>query len=202
MDKFSKYLKITSFILFFSIFFCSIIFAAHTGAHDAGHSSEEFKAQLWDFVWKIINFGILAFLFYKLLKKPLKGFLSSRREKIETAIVEAENSLKLAKDREREYEEKIKNLEKERAKIIEQYKQEGELEKKRIIELAEEKAKKIVEQAQNIIELEIIKEKEEIKKKTAQKILILAEELVKKNINEDDHKRIINDSLERMVNIN
>ncbi len=192
-----RFFKIFLYVLLIVILFYSFGFAG-----EAAHGEEHLKRQLWDFVWRIINFGILVFLLYKVGKKPFKEFLSSRKEKIETAIVEAENALKLAEDRKKEYEEKIKNLEKEKESILEQFKKEGEAEKERIIASAEIKAQKIIEQAKSTAAQEIEKEKELIKVKTTEKVIKLAEELIKKNITEEDQKRIINNSIERMVSSN
>jgi F-type H+-transporting ATPase subunit b len=166
---------------------------------EAAHGEHELKRQLWDFVWRIINFGILVFLLYKVGKKPFKEFLFSRKEKIETAIIEAENALKLAEDRKKEYEEKIKNLEKEKKAILEQFRKEGEIAKERIIADAEEKAKKIIQQAKVAAEQEIEKEKELIKLETVNKVISLAEDIIKKNITDEDHDKIIKKSIERMV---
>ena len=195
-----RFFKIFLYVLLIVVLCYSFGFAGEA-AH-ATHGEDHLKRQLWDFVWRIINFGILVFLLYKVGKKPFKEFLSSRKEKIETAIVEAENALKLAEDRKKEYEEKIKNLEKEKESILEQFKKEGEAEKERIIASAEIKAQKIIEQAKSTAAQEIEKEKELIKVKTTEKVIKLAEELIKKNITEEDQKRIINNSIERMVSSN
>ena len=187
-------------IIFFTLSIVFILIMNSLGfCAEAAHGEHELKRQLWDFVWRIINFGILVFLLYKVGKKPFKEFLFSRKEKIETAIIEAENALKLAEDRKKEYEEKLKNLEKEKEKILEQFKKEGEIEKEKIIAQAEEKAKKIIEQAKVSAEQEIEKEKELIKLETVNKVIKLAEDLIKKNITKDDHDKIIQKSIERMV---
>ncbi len=194
MKNIFKRILLPFFILLFLVAVC---FATET------HGGEgELKRQLWDFVWRIINFGILVFLLYKVGKKPFKEFLYSRKEKIETAIIEAENARKLAEDREKEYKEKIKNLEKEKKAILEQFRKEGEAEKERIIEAAELKAEKIIEHAKIAAEQEVEKEREKIKQETTEKIIKIAENLLKENIKEQDHERIINNSVERMVSVN
>jgi F-type H+-transporting ATPase subunit b len=180
----------------FIVVFATVLFAAEA------HGEHDLKRQLWDFIWRIINFGILVFLLYKVGKKPFKEFLYSRKEKIETAIIEAENAKRLAEDRKKEYEEKLKNLEQEKQQILEQFKKEGEAEKARIIALAESKAEKIIEQAKVSAEQELEKEKEKIKRETTEAIIKMAEEIIKKNITSKDHNRIINNSIERMVSIN
>ncbi len=186
----------------FLSFFVVLCFSVVVMASEAHGGDGELKRQLWDFVWRIINFGILVFLLYKVGKKPFKEFLFSRKEKIETAIIEAENARKLAEDRQKEYEEKIKNLEKEKAAIIEQFKKEGEAEKARIISAAELKAEKIIEHAKISAAQEVEKEREKIKRETTEQIMEIAEKLLKENITEEDHNRIINNSIERMVSVN
>jgi F-type H+-transporting ATPase subunit b len=191
MKKFFKFI----FAIIFVFIFVTLCFASEA------HGEHELKRQLWDFVWRIINFGILVFLLYKVGKKPFKEFLFSRKERIETAIIEAENAKKLAEDRKKEYEEKLKNLAKEKERILEQFRKEGEAEKEKIIAMAEIKAEKIIEQAKLSAQQEIEKEKEKIKKETTETVLKVAEKLLKENITKEDHERIINNSIERMVSV-
>ncbi len=157
------------------------------------------KQMLWDFIWRIINFGILVFLLYKVLKRPISQFLYSRKEQVEVALKEAEEARIKAEEKYKEYQEKVKNLEKEKAEILERMRKEAEAEKERILKEAKEKAKKIIEQAKVMAQQEFEKEKEYIKREATEKVINLATELLKRNITDDDHQRLIKETIERMV---
>ena len=180
-------------LFFILIFTSSYLFAEGHGAHGVD------KRMIWDFVWRIINFGILVFFLYKVLKNPLRQFLYSRKEQVEVALKEAEEARIKAEEKYKEYEEKVKNLEKEKEAIIERMKKEAEAEKARILREAEEKAKKIIEQAKILAQQEFEKEKEMLKIEATEKVINLATELLKRNITKDDHQKLIQETIERMV---
>ena len=174
--------------------FSTLLFAAEGhGVHGVD------KRMLWDFVWRVINFGILLFFLYKVLRKPISQFLYSRKEQVEIALKEAEEARIRAEEKYKEFEEKIKNLENEKQAILERMKKEAEAEKERILREAEEKAKKIIEQAKVLAQQEFEKEKELLKVQATEKVINLATELLKRNITKDDHQKLIKETIERMV---
>ncbi len=181
------------FFIIFILTATSLLAAEGHGAHGVD------KRMLWDFVWRVINFGILVFFLYKVLKKPISQFLYSRKEQVEVALKEAEEARLMAEEKFKEYQEKVKNLEKEKAEIIERMKKDAEAEKERILREAREKAKKIIEQAKVIAQQEFEKEKEIIKREATEKVINLATELIKKNITKQDHQKLIKETIERMV---
>ncbi len=183
----------------FLLFFIFILLSASLYASEAHGVHGVDKRMLWDFVWRVINFGILVFFLFKILKKPLSQFLYSRKEQVEVALKEAEEARLKAEQKYKEYEEMIKNLEKEKAEIIERMKKEAEAEKQRILKEAEEKAKKIIEQAKVLAQQEFEKEKEMLKVQATEKVINLATELLKRNITKDDHQKLIKETIERMV---
>jgi len=183
-------------ILLFLIF---ILFSAFLYASEAHGAHGVDKRMLWDFIWRVINFGILVFFLYKILRKPISQFLHSRKQQVELALKEAEEARLKAEEKYKEYQEKIKNLDREKAEIIERMRKEAEAEKNRILKEAEEKAKKIIEQAKVIAQQEFEKEKEMLKVQAAEKVINLAEELLKRNITKNDHQKLIKETIKRMV---
>ncbi len=180
-------------LIIFLLFSASLFAAEGHGAHGVT------KQMLWDFLWRIINFGILVFFLYKVLRKPISEFLYSRKEQVEVALKEAEEARIKAEEKFKEYQEKIKNLEKEKTDIIERMKKEAQVEKERILREAEEKAKKIIEQAKVLAQQEFEKEKELLKVQATEKVINLATELLKRNITKNDHQKLIKETIERMV---
>ena len=90
----------------------------------------------WDFCLRLMNFAIMLGLLIYLLKKPIGNFFVSRRENIQNTLNELEQK-KLEADRKcAEYQAKLATLDKEVEQIVAEYVQEGEMERRKIIEAA------------------------------------------------------------------
>ena len=99
-----------------------------------------------------INFGLLLFLLYILLYKPLMGFLDARAKKIASDIDEAinnkEESLKVLD----EYKSKIKDIQSEADHLFSEARKKAEEEKQKIIDAAQNESRTIIEQAKGEIQ--------------------------------------------------
>lgn len=161
-------------------------------AAEGGHEEKS------DMVWRIINFLVLAAALYFLLAKKIKNFLYERRESIKKALEEARTAREEAEKKYKEYEAKVAVLDKKVLDITEQLLAEGIAEKDRIIEEAQKVASKIKEQTKIAIEQEIKKAKEGIKGEVINLAIIMAEEILRKEIKPDDQTRLIKEYIERM----
>ena len=148
--------------------------------------------------WKTVNIIILLALLYWLLKKPVSRFLSDGIEsvvsKFEKARKEKEEALKILKEAERKSEE-VKG---EAEKILFYSREVAEREKEQIIAEARETAERIVKMADEEIEKELYKAKEELKKFAAQKAVEIAEAKLKGSITPEVNKKLIESSLEKI----
>lgn len=148
--------------------------------------------------WKTVNIIILLALLYWLLKKPVSRFLSDGIEsvvsKFEKAKKEKEEALKILKEAERKSEE-VKG---EAEKILSYSREVAEREKEQIIAEARETAERIVKMADEEIEKELYKAKEELKKFAAQKAVEIAEAKLKGSITPEVNKKLIESSLEKI----
>ena len=97
---------------------------AYASGGEAAHTP------LWkEYLWKIINFGVLFFVLFKFGKKPLQDFLKTRTELIEKTLKEAQEAKILAQKALAEVEERLKVKDKELEEIISSARQSGENEK-------------------------------------------------------------------------
>jgi len=173
--------------LTFSIFpMCGTVFAG---------GGEEHVHTLMDWVWKIVNFGLLVFILVKFVKKPLQDFLQQRKETIEKTLKEAKEAKELAQKALAEVEQKLASKDKEIASIVDGAKEAGEIERTRLIEEAEKMKVRIIEQAKMNIDYELRKAKEAIQNEAAEAALIRAEEMIKENITDKDQERLFQESL-------
>jgi F-type H+-transporting ATPase subunit b len=86
--KSQKFKKLILPLIIFSFAFASYAF---------GSGEEAEQTPLWkEYMWKIINFGVLVFILVKFAKKPLQDFLRKRTELIEKSLNEAKEAKEAA----------------------------------------------------------------------------------------------------------
>ena len=168
------------------------------GGHAEAHSSVT-PAKLMDFVWRSLNFLVLVVVLYIVLKKPLSSALSGRRDQIANTLKDFEQKKAAAEKRYQELEGKLADLEAERDKIIAEYIRLGEEEKVKIIAHAHTLAERIREQADKSIAQEVAQAKVELKREVAIQAAAMAEELIRKNINDRDQVRLVEEYLDKVV---
>lgn len=180
---------ITAFTAFHLLFTSSPIIAAEEGGHDGGG----------DMTWRLINFAILiTILFLAARYIKVKDFFAGRRESIKIALEDAKKAKEEAEKKMREFELKLVLLDKKIEEIYQEIKLEGEIEKKRIIEEANQMADKIQKQAKFISEQEIKKAKESVKKEIARVAVEMAEEILRNEMTAVDQERLIKEYLDKV----
>jgi F-type H+-transporting ATPase subunit b len=97
-----------------------------------------------------------------------------------------------------EYQAKLAALDVETQKIVAEYVKEGEAEKVKIIEAAKKQAEYIKEQARIVIQQEIKAARDGLQSEVADLSVVAAEEILKKNIMLDDHKRLVQEFMAKV----
>ncbi len=152
-----------------------------------------------DLIWRTMNFALLAAILIYFLRKPLPKALQSRRQGIKDQLDDLERQKREAERELAEYKERFARLDQEVEKIVAEYIQDGEAAKANIIEEAKAAAEKLQEQAKKNIEHEFRKAKQQLKAEMAEQAVVMAEELIKKDIKPKDQKRLIDEYLTKVV---
>jgi F-type H+-transporting ATPase subunit b len=193
-------MKNTSFSKWFSILLSLLlVFTVSCVAYasgDGGHDS----AQLKSFAMKVLNFVILAGLFYWMLASKVKGFFVGRRQEIKQSLESAAEQKVDAEKQYREYSEKIDKASLEIDGIFEMIKAQGLAEKQKIIEDAGKMAQKMKEDAKARIEQELNKASSQLRSEAVQLSVQMAEEILKRNINAQDHEAMVKEYMDKVVN--
>jgi F-type H+-transporting ATPase subunit b len=171
-----------------------IAWCSEGGAHDGGHGLNWF-----DFALRTGNFAILAFILYRLLSKPLSGFLVSRREDIQKLLADLASKKREAEEISAQYKSKLAALDEETKKIVAELLAEGETEKSKIIAAAEKQADYIRQQAQLAAQQEIKAARDKLQEEIADLSIAAAEEILRKNLKADDQDRLVKDFMKRVV---
>jgi F-type H+-transporting ATPase subunit b len=178
------------------LFCCASVFAS--GAEEAGPA----KGVLWDLAARVLNFTLLVIvLFVAVRKAGLKSFFTARTEEIRQRLTEMKNGQAEAEEKCRLLEERIQAFESQSQKIAEQYRSEGLAEKERIIAEARQKAQQILDQAQRAAQQEIRTAAERIKAELGLRAVQKTEDLIRKELTDQDQDRLVNEFMERIKKV-
>ncbi len=174
----------------------------HAAGGEHGHAADSLSpAKLKDLLWRTLNFAALLFILIKFLAKPIANALGARRRGIKEKFEDLEARKAEADSAYRIYEDKLSKIEQEVNKIIENAIAQGEAEKQRIIDEATQAAENIKRQAEMAVQHNLAEAQRLLREEIADQAVIMAEELIKKNMREDDQVKLINDYLEKVGKI-
>ena len=149
--------------------------------------------------YRVMNFAVLVGGLFFLLRKPVAQFFSSRIKGIENQLNELETKKKDAEQKLEEYTEKLAQLDKEAKTIVDDYIRQGNEAKARILKEAESVADKLKEQARRNIDYEINQAKIRLQGEVLEKAIVKAEEIIKNELTIEDHDRLVDEYLEKVV---
>tara|TARA_B100001750_G_scaffold186580_1_gene155852 strand:+ start:4155 stop:4658 length:504 start_codon:yes stop_codon:yes gene_type:complete len=150
------------------------------------------------FVWTIITFLILLGLLSKFAWKPLLHALEKRENEIARSLKDAEKARKELDRLTSEGDEIIAKARSEAQAIVGEGKKAADQLKESTLSKAKETAAANLDDAKEQIKMEKEKAIAEIKGEVVGLSLSIAEKLVKKNLNEEDNKSLINESLKNI----
>jgi len=152
-----------------------------------------------DLLLRTVNFAILVVVLYKLLKNPITNYFSTRRENIKRLLEEMEQKKEEAERKCAEYKAKLAMLDQEVEKIIQEYVQQGERERAKIIEAAERQAAYIKQQAQLAIQQEVKAAKDALREEVAELTVKAAEDMLREKMGAEDQERLVEEFMIKVV---
>jgi F-type H+-transporting ATPase subunit b len=156
---------------------------------EAEHHGPEFS--LLKELARFINFGIIALVLYLALAKRLKEALQHRQTRIEQTIADSKKAITDAESQLQRYEERVRNVDAEIAQI----KQQGEQERAAVLQQMEADARRaaerIVQNAQLNIRQAVEKAKASLQAEAAHLAVQVAENLLKDQMQQTDHERLV-----------
>lgn len=172
----------------------------HSGEHGEHHGVTH--SQVMNFIWHCLNFSILAFVLVKYLRKPISDGLKGRTESIKAQFADLDSKKVDAEQKYAEYEAKLSGMDDEAKKILDNYISQGQAEKEKIIVQANEAAERIKAQAEFYVQQELSRAQKDLRSEVADMAVGVAEDIIRKNLTEQDHDALISDYLERVVQKN
>ena len=153
-------------------------------------------------VWSLImtwgNLIILYLIVKKLLFKPVNKMLHDRENEVRQAIDDANNSREEAAKLKVEYEKHLENAKEEAGEIVKTAQQKAQLRGEEIIRDAQQQASNIMKKADEQIEKERVNALEQTKGEISELAVMIAEKVVKKDINTADHERMLEEIIDNL----
>jgi len=147
----------------------------------------------------LINFGLLAGLYYYLGKKPVTQALLNHRASVAKEIEEAQRMKHEAEARAKTYQAKLQDLEVELSQTKLALEEAGKGERDRIVKDAEEKAARMQKDAAFMLEQEAKQVRLDLQRETALAALAAAEGILKKRVTQSDQERLAEDFLSSLT---
>lgn len=186
----NKIIRTIIIVMALSAAFAAVAFASDGEAKGGSHVME------W--VWKVVNFGILAFILVKFGGPAFKSFLKQRTETIQKTLDEARQARELAEKALKEVEERLKAKDKEVEEIIAAARLSGAKERDFLSAEGQKMSAKMLEQAKANIDFELKRAKDAIKAEAVELALELAERKIKGKLTPDEQKKLLEESLVKL----
>ncbi len=152
----------------------------------------------WTFIIQIINLFIQVYLIKKFLFKPINDILEKRRNLADKEIKEAREAKDEADSLKVQYEESLSNAHAEAARIVSEAQKEAQNKADTLLHEAQSEATSIKAKAAADIEQEKKKAMNEAKDEIGSLAMEIAGKVVEKEINESDHKKLIDDFITKV----
>ena len=161
-------------------------------------SLEVISVNLWQILISLLNLLILFLMFKKFLFKPVNNMLAKRQSEIDAKYEAADEAKRIAQEDRALWDEKIGTVKIETGEMIKKAQNSAKRQGDAIVSKAKEQADSIVRQAENQAQLEIKKAQDGIKKEIVEVSAALANKLLKREINADDHRSLIDSFIEKI----
>lgn len=161
-------------------------------------SLDVISVNIWQILISLINLVIMYLIIKKFLFKPVNNMLAKRQEELDSKYNAARDAQSKADKNEALWNEKIKSAKEEADDIIHKAADTAKWREEKIISEAKDKADGIIKRAEAEAELELKKAEAGIKSEIVDISSVLAEKLLAREINIDDHKNMVDSFIEKI----
>ena len=166
----------------------------------------ESMSRLFDLDWQlladstlmIIAIFVLFLIMSYFLFNPARKMLNGRREKIQKELSTAKTAMENAQGLKKEYEEKLKNADKEAENILSEARRKALANENQIVAQAKEEAARILERAHVEAELEKQKMSDDIKREIIFVASLMAGKVVAASVDTSLQNQLIDETLKEM----
>ena len=142
----------------------------------------------------LILFAILTYLLFD----PVRKVLNDRRERIAAELQDAASKEEKANAMKAEYEFKLKDINKEADRILEDARKKAKIKEEEILSNAREEAERITDRANKQIEMEKKKAMEDMTQEMVGLAAIIAQKAITSSMNVDVQASLVDETLKEM----
>lgn len=163
-------------------------------------------SRLFDLDWQLLadaSLMIIAIFFLYLglsyfLFNPARKFINNRKDKIRLELEDAKENMEQAVTMREQYEDKLKNIDKEAEHILSEARKKALANENQIIAEARDEAARIMERARVEIKLEKQKMSDDIKKEIISVASLMAGKVVAASVNMEVQNKLVDDTLKEI----
>lgn len=159
---------------------------------------ELISLNIWHIVAAILNLLILYLIVKKFLFNPVQKILAERQAQVDALYSDAETAQNQAEAARMEYEQKLSHAEEEAESILQNATVRADRMSEKILSEATEKASAKLRKADADIAQEKKKAIDEIKNEISGISVDIAEKMVGHEINEEDHRQLIDSFIDTL----
>ncbi len=164
----------------------------------SGEYLELISLDVWHIVASILNLLILTLILKKFLFKPVQKMLAERQGQVDQLYREAEDSRARAEEDKALYSQKLAGAVEEAEGIVRSASQRADRQSDEILADAHRRAEETVKQAEEEIEQAKKKAMDELKNEVAGISVQIAESVVGRELNGDDHRQLIDSFIDNL----
>ncbi|MBQ9112467.1 MAG: F0F1 ATP synthase subunit B [Clostridia bacterium] len=156
------------------------------------------SVNLWHILISLANLAILFFILKRFLFKPVKRLFAERQATLDSAYAAAEEAERAALADKEEWEKRLESAEVRADAIIKEATDNAKYRATQIIDEADIKAEGIIRRAESEAELVRKKADESIRREIVDVSAAIAEKMLEREVNEDDHRAMIDSFIDRI----
>ena len=156
------------------------------------------SVNLWHILISLANLALIFWFVKKFLFGPIRNMLDARQADIDHRYAAADEAQRAAEENRRVWDEKMQTADARADGIIKDATDTAKFRAEQIVSEAGERAEGIVRRAEAEAELERKKATEGIKREIVDVSAALAEKLLEREVNEDDHRALIDSFIDKI----
>ncbi|HXJ82435.1 MAG TPA: F0F1 ATP synthase subunit B [Candidatus Methylomirabilis sp.] len=148
-----------------------------------------------------VNFALLLVILSRFLYKPLLGKMDERAQAIRKSLEEAQAARAEAQRERESHAARIQAAHAEAQAIRDAALKEAAEEQRRLVEAARAEAARLVEGAKAELAQDVRRARQDLRREVSDLAITVAERLIRKSLSDEDHRRFVQDEIERMQGV-
>ena len=156
------------------------------------------SVNLWHILISLANLALIFWFVKRFLFGPIRNMLNARQADIDHRYAAADEAQRAAEEDRRLWDEKMQGADARAESIIKDATDTAKVRAEQIVSEAGERAEGIVRRAEAEARLERKKATEGIKREIVDVSAALAEKMLEREVNEDDHRALIDSFIDKI----